>query len=134
MRLDWLIHPFTYYSTLAAALAACLYLFITVQSRLTAVYKKCQREQMGVTNVIGELRAELRCVKTGIDELERRAQAAEAAALPQPGSAININKRAQVIRLAKRGERPDQIAATLRLPQNEVNLVLKVHRSLIRAL
>jgi hypothetical protein len=45
--------------------------------------------------------------------------------LPQSG--LNVNKRSQVLRLARRGERPENIAALLGLPRREVELLLKVH-------
>lgn len=40
---------------------------------------------------------------------------------------VNLSKRSQVIRLSRRGEPVETIAATLGLPQREVELLLKVH-------
>jgi hypothetical protein len=40
---------------------------------------------------------------------------------------MNLNKRIQAVRMHRRGDRPDQIAAALSLPKNEVALLLKVH-------
>lgn len=38
-------------------------------------------------------------------------------------------KRTAVIRMAQKGEAPDKIAASVGMPQNEVELLLKVHRA-----
>ena len=42
--------------------------------------------------------------------------------------ALNLNKRGQVLRMRRRGENPETIAAALSLPRNEVDLLLKVHQ------
>jgi hypothetical protein len=41
---------------------------------------------------------------------------------------VNLSKRSQVIRLSRRGEPVETIAATLNLPRREVELLLKVHQ------
>lgn len=41
---------------------------------------------------------------------------------------LNLTKRAQALRMYRRGDPPDQIAAFLELPLQEVDLLLKVHR------
>ena len=45
-----------------------------------------------------------------------------------PKSGLNISRRTQVIRMSRRGDRPENIAASLNLPKGEVELLLKVHR------
>jgi hypothetical protein len=47
-------------------------------------------------------------------------------ALPRP--CLNLSKRSQALRLHRRGESPEKIAAELQLPRQEVDLLLKVHR------
>jgi hypothetical protein len=49
--------------------------------------------------------------------------------IPSPAIAsdMNLNKRIQAVRMHRRGDRPEQIAAALSLPKNEVALLLKVH-------
>ena len=133
MRLDWLTIPLTYYGILATAMIACLYLFVAGQSRLSVVTKRWRLDQAATCVLIDELRTGVATVKAGLHDAEQRARAAEALAMPQVPQGMNVNKRTLVLRMARRGERPDQIAAALRLPQNEVDLVLKVQRSLVRA-
>jgi len=59
--------------------------------------------------------------------METTAAVAEPA-VSHAAAGMNFSRRAQVLRLSKRGERPEQIAAALNLPFNEVSLVLKLHR------
>lgn len=47
---------------------------------------------------------------------------------PAGQHALNLNKRGQVLRMRRRGESPETIAAALSLPRNEVDLLLKVHQ------
>ena len=52
-----------------------------------------------------------------------------AAGLPRPG--FNLSKRTQALRMHRRGDTPDQIAAALEIPRQEVDLLLKVQRMAI---
>lgn len=45
---------------------------------------------------------------------------------PKPG--LNLSTRSQALRMHRRGDPPDRIAAALDLPLQEVDLLLKVHR------
>jgi hypothetical protein len=51
--------------------------------------------------------------------------------VPLPGGApragFNLNKRSQALRMHRRGEAAEQIATSLELPRQEVELLLKVH-------
>ncbi|MGB7761716.1 MAG: hypothetical protein WBL61_17925 [Bryobacteraceae bacterium] len=64
---------------------------------------------------------------------ELRRQPAEAA--PDSGrAALNLNKRAQVLRMHRRGDPPERIASLLEVPRQEVDLLIKVHRIIISQL
>jgi hypothetical protein len=75
---------------------------------------------------------------TRLDNLEHQAeevsrQPAEAApALAR--TALNLNKRAQVLRMHRRGDPPERIASVLEVPRQEVDLLIKVHRIIISQL
>ena len=45
-----------------------------------------------------------------------------------PKTALNLTKRAQALRMHRRGDSPEQIATVLEVPLQEVELLLKVHR------
>ncbi|MGA2273756.1 MAG: hypothetical protein ABSH00_09380 [Bryobacteraceae bacterium] len=64
---------------------------------------------------------------------ELRKQPSEAA--PEAGrAALNLNKRAQVLRMHRRGDPPERIASLLEVPRQEVDLLIKVHRIIISQL
>ena len=46
-------------------------------------------------------------------------------------AALNLNKRAQVLRMHRRGDPPERIASLLEVPRQEVDLLIKVHRIVI---
>lgn len=74
-----------------------------------------------------DLHATLESLSARLKELETRPLpgALEPAA---PRAGINLSKRSQAIRLHRRGETADRIAAELQVPRQEVELLLKVHR------
>jgi UDP:flavonoid glycosyltransferase YjiC (YdhE family) len=52
--------------------------------------------------------------------------------IPKPG--LNLSKRSQALRMHRRGDPLDQIAAALDIPLQEVDLLLKVHRIVINSI
>ncbi len=60
-------------------------------------------------------------------ELELRLSRLPQLSAPKPS--MNLARRSQALRMYRRGERPEQIAAALGIPQGEVDLLLKLHRS-----
>lgn len=130
-------HPLAYYGALAAAMSACLYLFVS-----------CGRQLEGLRRRIGGVETEQEAAGTKAEALERRVGewsgrtteleervsgliAARRAQLS--GRGVDANQRVQVLRMAKRGEQVERIAAELRVPQSEVALLLKVHRAVAGA-
>jgi hypothetical protein len=71
-------------------------------------------------------------VRTALEDMSERLREAEERAgmlvAPAPlRSGLNLNKRTQVIRMSRRGERAESIATSLSLPRRQVELLLKVH-------
>jgi DNA-binding NarL/FixJ family response regulator len=75
-----------------------------------------------------ELRDAIQALGEQLHELKKSAEEAAATAPANPGMSFNLSRRSQVLRMHRRGESPDQIAASLRMPKQEVDLLLKVHR------
>ena len=67
-----------------------------------------------------------------VRELERQPAVTLTPGLPKPG--MNVVKRSQALRMHRRGDRPEQIAAALDLPRQEVDLLLKVHSIVISSI
>ena len=45
-----------------------------------------------------------------------------------PKAGLNLSKRTQVLRMHRNGDATDRISAALEVPQQEVDLLIKVHR------
>lgn len=106
----------------AIATLMSLWLFILVKVDIRRAARKRAEDRKDILEAC-------RKIQETIDEMRR--QPAPPPPLPQPeplpaGPASAMSRRAQVLRMARRGDRPDQIAASLGMPINEVALVLKV--------
>jgi len=127
MKLEWILNPLVCYALLAIVMSLCLYLYMAVQRQIQTVEAHAGREQHKLEAELLRMEQELNGVKA---ELREMAAGMTAAAQPRPAvSGMNMNRRTQALRMARRGDRPDQIAAALQLPGSEVNLLLKVHRA-----
>jgi hypothetical protein len=61
-----------------------------------------------------------------IEDLQHQPQPTAGAAGPRAG--LNLCKRSQALRMHRKGDPPDRIAAALEVPVQEVDLLIKVHR------
>jgi len=78
----------------------------------------------------GAMAQSIEALAARLQDLER-APAPVPVAVPVPAiprAGMNLNKRSQALRLHRQGQGPDQIAAALDLPRQEVELLLKVHQ------
>ena len=134
-------HPFLYYSLLAAAMSVCIYLFISVKSDLARMDKKLSRRMQGADSEISRIGAHAAALETKVAGWAGRVKTLEdnvevfsfARSETVPRSGVDMNQRTQVLRRARRGERPEQIAVELGVPKNEVELLVKVHRAVVRS-
>jgi uncharacterized protein HemX len=110
----------------AAGLAACLFLFVTVKIEML----RRDRQLRGVLeNALTASAAQMEQLEARLAELEQDLRGLEqSAASPTPRPGINLTTRSQVLRRARTGEDPAQIASALGLPRTEVDLLLKVDR------
>jgi hypothetical protein len=76
------------------------------------------------------LQARLDALAGRLKELERQPAVTVNPGLPRPG--MNVMKRSHALRMHRRGDRPEQIASALDLPRHEVELLLKVHKIVIK--
>jgi len=113
MNLDWILSPLALYAALALGLIASLALFFSAKLEMQAV-----RRSMSAT--IATLKAELEGIREGLGNLEM------APASAAPAEALNLTKRTQALRMHRRGEPTPSIAAAVRAPRNEIELMLKV--------
>jgi hypothetical protein len=83
-----------------------------------------QASEERVQATLNELRE--RISSLGAELEQTRVAAASGYTVARPG--MNLSKRSQVLRLHRRGESPEQIATSIAVPRQEVELLLKVHR------
>jgi hypothetical protein len=119
------------HALLATGLAACLYLFALAKREWRAAGDRCTERLKTAQSEIEKLRGEIETLSVRLRDTEENA----GMLVPPPPvfSGLNLGKRSQAIRLARRGEKPAQIAAELQIPAREVELLLKVHRIVLSA-
>jgi len=119
-----LVHPVFTYGLLAGGIGACLYLFITVKQELRKIHLEHRRAESDLDHLLGEVSAKVGTTNRIALELESALARLPQMSDPRPG--MNVSRRTQVLRMHRRGERPEQISAALRIPINEVELLLKL--------
>jgi hypothetical protein len=83
-----------------------------------------------------EHEAALRALQENLDGLAARLDDIEQHLSLAPGAprtGLNLGKRSQVLRMHRRGDSAEQIAAALEIPLQEVELLLKVHRIVLNS-
>lgn len=125
MALDYLISPVTQYALLAFGLAAASGLFLTLKKEIRASGVASLRRHQTLETAVQALTAELARARHELKEAEE--EIALSAAPAGPISSMNFTKRSQALRMLRRGEGPEHVAATLHLARGEVNLLCKVH-------
>jgi hypothetical protein len=124
MQLDWLLNPVTFYSGATICLLTSLALFVSLKiemARARAVSEVSEEVNEADDLTVRELKAEIERLRDSVGRLETVRPG-------QPRSVgIDLTRRAQVIRMHRRGEAVSSIAAALEAPANEIALLLKVH-------
>lgn len=110
------------YLFLAIGLASCLHLFVSLKREILV----CRKKQGALRTALDALRAELGQMREELAESERRAATLVAPAPARSG--FNLSTRSQALRMSRRGNTNQQIAAALEIPETEVELLLKVQR------
>jgi len=120
--LDILLHPLAAFAALALGLGISIGLFVQVKAEMRRQAKRWAEERNSLQAVNLALRG-------AVEDLKREPPVAGESPLSHPlRPSINMTRRSQVLRLHHRGEMPEQIAAALGVPLNEVDLMLKVNR------
>jgi hypothetical protein len=117
--------PLAPYALLAAGCIFGLFFLLSFDQEIRGLKSRLAGRQAGD-------KASTRDLKVQLGELHERLRDAEERAgipiaPPSPRASLNLNKRTQVLRMYRRGERSENIAASLSLPRREVELLLKIH-------
>jgi hypothetical protein len=117
MRFDWVVSPAAQYSFLALALVGCLVLFLSTKREIALVRRSFTESRDSAAASAASLAA-------GLATLRQETETTDLGSLT--GQKLNLTRRAQALRMQRRGESPATIAAALRLPRNEIDLLLKI--------
>ena len=115
--------------TLAAA-GMSVFLLLRAQWLLRAAGAVARSKDAAAETANTELEARLESLAREVRELERRPEFSGDTAK----AGMNISKRTQVLRLHRRGESPQAIAASLGLRRREVELLVKIHSMVMNGL
>src|SRR5580700_5000833 len=124
MRLDWIIlHPAMPFAASAIGLALCLFLFVSLKRDLRAGEARSGKK-------LAALETDWQAKMESLDERWKELSQVSNLLIPPPPprSGLNLNKRSQALQMSRRGETPPEIANALAIPQNEVELLVKVQR------
>jgi hypothetical protein len=113
------------YALQAAGLIACLLVFISLKQEIQRLKLRLDRQQADEATSARDLNVRLEAITLRLRDSEDRAGVLVAPEPPRSG--LNLTKRSQVIRMSRRGERAENIAASLSLPRGEVDLLLKIN-------
>jgi hypothetical protein len=112
---------------LALASAALSFLALVRTRLLACAAERRTRAQTGqLGKAVEAVEKAVESLSEEVRELRLHSAAASPDGTPKPG--LNLSKRSQALRMHRRGEPAEQIAATLAVSRQEVDLLLKVHR------
>ena len=123
-QLDWLLSPVTFYSMASACLLISLTLFVDIKIQIAKSRKAVEESRVARESD----QTQVRGLENEIERLRESMRALES--VPSPTrtatAGINLTKRAQALRMHRRGEAVPSIAAALETPSNEIALLLKL--------
>jgi hypothetical protein len=107
----------------------CLFFFLCLEHEMRILQLRWKRRQIAQESATGELKVQMAGLSARVQDAEARTGVLVPPTPPRSG--LNLNKRSQAIRMSRRGEQAEKIAASLNLPQREVELLLKVSSSAV---
>jgi hypothetical protein len=123
--MDGIIFPVTISLLMSIGLVLSTFLFVSLKQEVSSLKRDHAEVERSAKESASKLRTEIEALKESISEIEQRA--GELPQLSAPIPSMNTTRRSQVLRMHRRGERPEQISAALGLPRGEVELLLKFH-------
>ncbi len=128
------------YLTVAANLALVLGILLGLNQRVKQLGARAGLHEKKMQAETARLSAEIVELKSQILELEQTdhslgslgSTAAAPASPAAPGNSVNSTLRSKVLKMHRLGQSPDRIAGALRVPKGEVELLVKVHKIVMR--
>ncbi len=124
------------YLTVTANLALVLAILLGLNQRVRELRARAGKQDQALETETARLSAEIVELKGKILELEQAdnslSSATAAAAPGATGNSVNNTLRSKVLKMHRLGQSPDRIAGALRVPKGEVDLLVKVHKIVMR--
>ncbi len=124
------------YLTVTANLALVLGILLGLHQRVRELRARAGKQDKTLETETARLSAEIVELKGKILELEQTGNSlssATAAGSPAvTGNSVNNTLRSKVLKMHRLGQSPDRIAGALRVPKGEVDLLVKVHKIVMR--
>ena len=116
-----LVNQLAQYGLASVGLMACLWLFLAFRFTVRTAWRKGEQSKEEMVRQLQAMELQVQQLREKVTQVEERPAAAA-------GPALNLTKRAQVLRMHRRGESVQTIAAALRSPRNEIELLLKLQQ------
>jgi hypothetical protein len=125
------------YLTVAANLALVLGILLGLNQRVQQLRVRAAQQEKALQTDVARLSAEIAGLKGQIVELEQADNSLASGPIAQGvtpvlGNSVNSTLRSKVLKLHRLGQSPDRIAGSLRVPKGEVDLLVKVHKIVMR--
>jgi hypothetical protein len=126
MQLEWLYYPITQYTLTGVGILSSLTLWAGARAELRGIRRTLKTE-------LAQLETGVTTLTSSLDDVRKAHHAVpqEPSLPPAPPplqflQGLNLTKRTQILRMKRRGESLNSIAAALQLPAGEVSLILKM--------
>lgn len=124
------------YLTVAANLALVLAILLGLHQRVRQLRTHAVKQEKALQTEIARLSVETDELKRRIRELEQTGNAPGSGtatiSAAAAGSGVNNTLRSKVLKMHRLGQSADRIAGSLRVPKGEVDLLVKVHKIVMR--
>jgi hypothetical protein len=124
------------YLTVAANLVLVLGILLGLNQRVQQLCARTGKQEKTLETEAARLSAEIIALKGQILELEQTdnslSSAPASGAAAATGNSVNNTLRSKVLKMHRLGQSPERIAGALRVPKGEVDLLVKVHKIVMR--
>jgi hypothetical protein len=124
------------YLTVAANLALLLGILLGLNQRVRELRSRGGKQEKTLQTETARLSREIAELKGRILELEQTSNSLTSGAAPisaaAAGNSVNNTLRSKVLKMHRLGQSADRIAGSLHVPKGEVDLLVKVHKIVMR--
>ena len=125
------------YALAGFGFVCCLILFVTIKRDLFRLERRMDRKNSSLevrwTGRLGARANGVQELEAKLDGLDARLKQVENPIRERDHPPVRLTPRQKVVQMADQGRASEAIAASVRLPRHEVDLLLKVHRAVARA-